>query len=122
VTFGIEVRQEDGCAIVAVRGEVDTVSAPRVQKAISAVVKEGHLCIVVDLNDVDFLDSSGLGVLVAARRSIREQGGDLRVVCAVPRLLQVFRITKLDAVFSLHESVGAATAAAGAWRDSGDVT
>src|SRR5690606_25670313 len=72
----------------------------------------GATSVVVDLRRVDFLDSTGLGVLVGALKRLRLAGGQLALVCDSEKLLKVFRITALDRVFTLHDSVEAATAAA----------
>jgi anti-sigma B factor antagonist len=66
--------------------------------------------IIVDLTHVEFLDSTGLGVLVGGMRRLRSVGGDFALVCDQEKLLKIFRITGLDRVFTLHSSVEAASA------------
>ena len=61
----------------------------------------------------EFLDSTGLGVLVGALKRLRAAGGTLGLVCAHERLLKIFRITALDRVFALFDTVEAATQASG---------
>jgi anti-sigma B factor antagonist len=73
-------------------------------------VESGDRQVVVDLGRVEFLDSTGLGVLVGALKRLRGVDGELSLVCAQERLLKIFRITGLDRVFTLYESVDAATA------------
>ena len=60
---------------------------------------------------VDFLDSTGLGVLVGGLKRVRAHDGSLRLVCTQERILKIFDITGLDKVFGLHDSVSAAIAA-----------
>lgn len=110
--LGLDLTQRDGSAVLAVSGEVDVASAPRLRERIVAVVAEGHRRIVLDLDDVDFLDSTGLGVLVGALKRVRTHGGELHLVCTNPRILKVFDITGLTLVFPMHDSVDAAVAPA----------
>lgn len=64
----------------------------------------GCLNVVVDLENLGFIDSSGLGVLVSALRRVKERGGTLRLVCTKESILKIFRITGLDKVFPLFTS------------------
>ncbi len=95
--------------VLAVKGEIDVYSAPRLRERLVELVSEGHRQIVVDLEGVDFLDSTGLGVLVGGLKRLRTNGGDLALVCTQPRILKVFEITGLTTVFSIATSVDEAT-------------
>lgn len=109
--LGLEVSERAGSAVLAVRGEIDVYTAPRFRERLVEMVKEGHRRVVVDLDQVDFLDSTGLGVLVGGLKRLRTNDGDLVVVCNQPRILKVFEITGLDKVFGMHPSVDAAVEA-----------
>ena len=74
------------------------------------LVSEGRYNLVVDLEAVDFLDSTGLGVLVGGLKRLRSHDGDLSLVCTQHRILKVFEITGLTKVFAIHDSVDAAVA------------
>jgi anti-sigma B factor antagonist len=76
------------------------------------LVSQGHRQIVVDLEGVDFLDSTGLGVLVGGLKRLRSHGGDLSLVCTQARILKVFEITGLTTVFAISPTVEEATATA----------
>ena len=101
----VTVRQESGCTVVAVAGEVDVYTAPTLDEALSATIAEGNTCVVVDLTAVDFLDSTGLSVLVKALKRIREADGSLDVVVSADRVAKVFRLTGLDKVIPLHAAL-----------------
>jgi anti-sigma B factor antagonist len=73
-------------------------------------VAEGSTRIVVDLDGVDFLDSTGLGVLVGALKRVRSNDGELSLVCTQPRIRKVFEVTGLTKVFALYDSVDEAVA------------
>jgi anti-sigma B factor antagonist len=75
------------------------------------VVDAGARNVVVDLGRVDFLDSTGLGVLVGALKRLRTVNGTFGLVCSKEPLLKIFRITALDQVFPIFPTVEAATSA-----------
>lgn len=100
-----------GQTVLSVKGEVDMYSAPTLRDRLSDLIDSGHHTVVVDLSDVGFLDSTGLGTLVAARQNATERGGSLPLVCDHERVLKLFRITGLDAVFTIYASVADAVQA-----------
>jgi anti-sigma B factor antagonist len=109
--LGLEVDESHPpYTVLTVRGEVDVYSAPRLREKLVELVSEGHRHIVADLEQVDFLDSTGLGVLVGGLKRLRSHEGDLTLVCSQPRILKVFEITGLTNVFRISESVEEATA------------
>lgn len=91
--------------MVEVSGEVDVYTAPRLREAVVSAIDGGSLRLVVDVDKVEFLDSTGVGVLVGALKKVRSGGGTLDIVCTQPRLLKIFEITGLDKVFGLHATV-----------------
>src|SRR5688572_17352895 len=95
--------------VLDVGGEVDVYTAPRLRERLVELVEQGAKHVVVDLSRVEFLDSTGLGVLVGALKRLRAVNGTLGLVCAHERLLKIFRITALDRVFALYDTVDAAT-------------
>ena len=109
--LGLEVSERGGWVVLAVTGEVDVATAPRLRERLVSLVADGHHRIVVDLDGVDFLDSTGLGVLVGALKRVRTHDGELALVCTKPRILKGFEITGLTRVFPMHESVDDAVSA-----------
>ena len=108
--LGLDVTEHGATTVLAVRGEVDVYTAPRLREKLVELVSQGKHNIVVDLEAVDFLDSTGLGVLVGGLKRLRSHDGDLSLVCTQHRILKVFEITGLTKVFTIHESVDAAVA------------
>ena len=98
--------------VLSVRGEVDVYSAPKLREKLVELVSDGHRHIVADLEGVDFLDSTGLGVLVGGLKRLRSHEGDLTLVCNQPRILKVFEITGLTTVFKISATLDEATSAA----------
>jgi anti-sigma B factor antagonist len=102
--------------VLEVGGEIDVYTAEKLRGRLRDIVNSGEQHVVVDLTKVEFLDSTGLGVLVGAHRRLRARDGSLDLVCPHERLLKIFRITGLDKVFAIHASVEDATSGGAAAR------
>lgn len=102
----LEIPDHDahGWTVVAPAGEIDVSGAPRLRDRLTEIITENPR-VIVDLETVDFIDSTGLGVLVGALRRARSLDGEVRMVCTNSRLLKVFDITGLDEVFTIASSV-----------------
>lgn len=101
----------EGWTVVAASGEIDVATAPVLRDRLTELVEAGSTRLIVDLEDVDFIDSTGLGVLVGAVRRTRADAGDLRLVCTNTRILKVFEATGLHEVFMIGSTVDDAVAA-----------
>ena len=86
-------------------------TAPRLRELLINLVSKGHYQLVVNLDKVGFLDSTGLGVLVGSLKRVRVHDGSLDLVCTQQRILKIFRITGLTEVFGIYETVDQAIAA-----------
>lgn len=106
--LGIRTDQDGSAATVTLNGEVDVYTSPALKEQLVAIIEGGCDNIVVDLRDVGFIDSSGLGVLVSALRRARERGGAVRIVCTRDSILKIFRITGLDKVFPIFSDAAEA--------------
>jgi anti-sigma B factor antagonist len=97
-------------AVTALRldGRLNLVSAPQLKAAVTTAVQDGYPRVVVDLSAVTFLDSSGLGALIAGLKATRQAGGDLRMTGANEQVRTVLRLTNLDRVLRPYETVEAA--------------
>lgn len=110
VDLTLSTREVDGRTVVAVGGEIDVYTAPRLRDTITELVASGNYDLIIDMEQVEFLDSTGLGVLVGGLKKVRAHDGSLQLVCTQDRLLKIFRITGLAKVFTIHESADAALA------------
>ncbi len=106
--LGLDVKERNGWAVLSVQGEVDVYTAPQFREQLIQLVDQGQRSILVDLEGVEFLDSTGLGVLVGGLKRVRSHDGDLALVCTQRRILKVLEITGLTKVFTIHDSVDAA--------------
>jgi anti-sigma B factor antagonist len=110
VGLEIGVDRHDGYVVLSPRGEIDFVTGPQLEHAITGVLAAGDLHVVIDLTGVDFLESTGLAALIGGRRRALALDGSLSLVGAGEQLVKVFRITGLDTLFPLHDTVAAALA------------
>jgi anti-sigma B factor antagonist len=109
IEFAIEDRRVGGKAhVVAVSGEIDLFTAPEFKQRVMAPIAAGADHVVVDLTETTFIDSSSLGVLIGAHRRLKDRGGRLVVACDDEAIVKTFRITGLDGVFTIADSVEAA--------------
>jgi len=111
VDLSLTARAEGGRTVIEATGEIDVETAPQLGDKIAALVDEGSYDLVLDLERVEFLDSTGLGVLVGGLKRVRTHDGSLSLVCTQERLLKIFRITGLTKVFPIHASVEEAVSA-----------
>ena len=105
VELALDVKKMGSFSIVDVRGEIDVYTAPKLREKLIELVSEGSYNVVVNLEGVDFLDSTGLGVLVGALKRVKAHDGTLSLVCTQDKILKIFKITGLTKVFPIHESV-----------------
>ena len=105
----IEVRHEQGCAIVTVAGEIDISTVTPLRDRLFEVAASGAP-LVVDLEQVSFIDSVGLATLVGAAKRAAAHGGTLQVACAMAKIRQLVRLTQLDRRIPLFPTVDEALA------------
>jgi len=111
VDLSLSTRTVGDRTVVEVGGEIDVYTAPKLREQLVELVNDGSFHLVVDMEGVDFLDSTGLGVLVGGLKRVRAHDGSLDLVCTQERILKIFRITGLTKVFGIHETVDGAIAA-----------
>lgn len=114
----IRHREKPPWTVLSVGGDLDVVGATDLRQAVVAAVAEGSRLLVLDLSDLDFVDSFGIGAVVGALKRLRQRGGDLALVCPSSRIRRVFELCDLDRVLELHASIDtvAELSAAGSGR------
>src|SRR6476619_858329 len=106
----IDVTRRGGYTVVSPQGEIDFATGPQLKDALTELLVAGEVNVVVDLLDVDFIESTGLGALIGGRRRAHALKGSLSLVCNEDQVLKIFRITGLDKVFTIYETVDEAVA------------
>ncbi len=105
--LGIDLKTEDGGdrLVFRLRGSLDLATAPTVRAALTDATDSGSHHIVVDLTHLEFLDSTGLGVLIGAHRRTAEHGGSLRLIVRDGPISRLLNITGLIGVFAAYPSL-----------------
>ena len=107
--LAIAIRRERGCVIAEVTGEIDISTVARLRERLFELA-EGSQPLIVDLNEITFIDSAGLGALVGTARRAAEHGGSLHAVCARPQTRKLLWMTGVDRRIPLEASLDGALA------------
>lgn len=94
----------DKISVIILEGEVDVYTAPQLKQQIIKLLDEGVLKIIVNLESVEYLDSTALGVLIGGLKRLRERDGSLELICTNNRIKRIFEITGLDKIFNILSS------------------
>lgn len=106
MALDVQTRQaENGATVVAPTGRLDVAGAPALKDAITEVVKNGPPRVVIDLEGVSFVDSTGLGSVISALKQIRSSQGELRLAAPNQQVRVVLELTTLDRVFPYYATV-----------------
>jgi len=106
--LSVEVSTAGKVSVVALAGEVDAASVGAMRDCVEDLAAGGRVHQVLDLSGVEFLDSSGLGALVALRRRLEEDGGALVLACDNEIVLRLLRLTSLDTVLTVYPTLAEA--------------
>ena len=106
-----ERTDRDGMTIITVEAELDVYTAETLRVTLADLAGEGVTRLVIDLEKCEFIDSTGLGVLLGCHKRMVKRGGALAVVCTVERLLQAIRLTGLHTVLDIYATADAAVKA-----------
>jgi len=106
----IRVRRGPGHSVLTAAGEIDSATVTRLREQLFALAEEGRP-VIADLDQVSFIDATGLGALVGAARRAAAHGASLHVVCARPQTRKLVQLTELDRQLRLARTL------AGAVRD-----
>ena len=102
VELKVSTRSQGSITIMSLGGEIDLYTAPRLHgELVSVLSGDSPVQVVVDLSAVEFCDSTGMNVLLAAHRRAREQGGDLELAAPPPAIRKILHVTGLESVFTV---------------------
>ena len=102
--FEMTRTHQPGVSVLQARGEIDVASAPEFHASRAQLIGEGPEILIVDMSEVSFIDSTGLGVLVSAEKESRGAGHELRLVVTQPPITRLLALTGLDEVFTVVSS------------------
>ncbi len=103
--LSIHVHVVDDIEVFELTGSLDIATSPTVRAALTSASERGGHQLIVDLTQVDFLDSTGLGALIGGQRRAREFDGEVRLVAKEGQILRLLRITGLLKVFAVYSTL-----------------
>ena len=101
---------DDHSVVIKVAGEIHATTAPEFSERLNEAIAGGKTGVILDLTGVDFIDSTGLSVLLNGLRRVTRVRGSMILACANPTVLRLFEITKLDSTFDIVPSCDEAIA------------
>ena len=102
----LSVRYHGDRATIHVGGEIDLATCPQLRAVLVELIDTGFHQLIIDLEQVSFLDCTGIGVLVDARRRVQQHGGCLNLARPTPFVLRVLTLTRMTTVFPIDTSLG----------------
>ncbi|WP_112179731.1 MULTISPECIES: STAS domain-containing protein [Paraliobacillus] len=105
INLDIQVVEEDLTTTLVLAGEIDAYTAPKLKDALLPLTQKANVMVIVDLEKVDYLDSTGLGVFISALKSTKEYGSELKLLQLQDRVRRLFEITSLDSIITIETTV-----------------
>jgi anti-sigma B factor antagonist len=101
----MEILEErsDNIVVLKLSGRLDATTAKDVKERVGEIIKNNNVNLVIDMGGVDFIDSSGLGVLVASLRSVNKVGGDIKIAALQDQVRAIFELTRLHRLFEIFD-------------------
>ena len=100
----IATREQDNVLIFDIKGELDAKAAPDLKERLTERINSGYHRVLVNLSDISYLDSAGLGVLVSGLKIATRQNGDLRMWGLQDEVKNIFQLTRLNKVFQIFDT------------------
>jgi len=98
------ILSKNDITVIKLKGEIDVTVAAKLREVFKSKIDNGAIKIIVDLAEVKLIDSSGLGILIVAFKSVKSKGGDIKFVNAKSEVWKIIKLTKLDKHFELFKS------------------
>jgi anti-sigma B factor antagonist len=103
--FGIEREQREGIPLLRVRGELDVYTAPKLKEVVREALEDGAPSLAFDLSSLQFMDSTGLQILMSAKKRTAERGGEVYVFGLRSQIRRVFDLLGLERIFRIGDEV-----------------
>ena len=95
IDFSIEIDKKNSLPIIRVKGEIDVYTCTQLNTGFQSVIQDGESTIVLNLENIQYIDSTGLGTIAHAAREVHLAGGQILVVCPKPQVRKIFEISGL---------------------------
>ncbi len=100
----INARLIDNVVIIDILGEIDLYNSPKIKDVLSENVKNNHKNVIINLGDVTYIDSSGIGTLIFCRTFLNQNSGSLKIIKVKDSVKRIFELTKLNSFFTIFDS------------------
>ena len=105
-----DVQEKDGAVIISLAGEVDMKCSSELRAKFMELFKSRPAVLIVDMTEVEFMDSSGLAILVETLKWCRQNDSKLKLIGMVQTVRNVFEISRLDSIFQICDTIEEALA------------
>jgi anti-sigma B factor antagonist len=100
-------------SVLSVQGYVDTTTSAELEESLKRLLKKGRFNIVIDLGGVNYISSAGWGIFISEIKSIRENGGDLKLASMVGDVYEVFELLEFQTILENYDTIGEAVGSFG---------
>lgn len=100
----INQRERDGVVILDIQGEIDLYNAPEIKDSIQKLIDQQKYNIIINLEKVSYIDSSGIGALISSLSNLKKYQGGLKIINVFASVKKVFELTKLTSFFEIYDS------------------
>lgn len=100
----IREREIEGKAILDIEGDIDLYNAPEFKAEVNRLIEEGKYHVLVNMAQVSYIDSSGVGALITGMSNLKKYQGTLKITTIVPSVKKVFELTRLNTFFQIYET------------------
>lgn len=101
MNLNVNINKLDGKTMVSVEGEIDAYTAPKLREALLPLAEASNPTLIVNLKNVSYMDSTGLGIFVGLLKAVRSKNGQLNLVELSDRLVRLFSITGLSDIIDI---------------------
>ncbi|SEN82052.1 anti-sigma B factor antagonist [Amphibacillus marinus] len=105
INLNVEVVEQDQSTTLVLTGEIDAYTAPILKESLLPLTKTANAEVIVDLEQVNYMDSTGLGVFISALKSAKEHDSKLKLIQLQERVHRLFKITSLDSIIDIDTTV-----------------
>jgi anti-sigma B factor antagonist len=95
IDFSVEIDKKNSLPIIRVKGEIDVYTCTQLNTTIQTVIQEGATTLILNLENIQYIDSTGLGTIAHAAREVQQSEGKILVVCPKPQVRKIFEISGL---------------------------
>lgn len=102
--MNINKKMKNDIVILHIVGEIDLYNAPEIKDIINKIIEERNYNVIIDLEKVTYIDSSGIGALISSLSSLKKYHGSLKIINVYSSVRKVFELTKLTSFFEIYDS------------------